>query len=175
MKKHVIALLILVGSTELLHAQKVKQPANPVIAEIVPVTRRVNYSTAGRDSLRIELINVDVPGLEIISCENCTVTSSWMTGQPGTLDVTVKNRGAAKSNTATVWVEYGVFAVNAYGGFKKVMASDRKGVPALNPGQITKLTFTIKTTPGDYAMKNLVKGVRVSLTQNEGKSWRGNN
>jgi VCBS repeat-containing protein len=175
MKKHFIVLLILAVSVELLNAQKVQQPGNPVITEIVPVSRRVNYSGAGRDSLRVELINVDVPGLEIISCENCTVTSSWMTGQPGTLDVTVKNRGAVKSNTATVWVEYGVFAVNAYGGFKKVMASDRKGVPVLDPGKTVKLTFTINSTPGDYFMKNLVKGVRVSLTQNEGKAWRGNN
>lgn len=175
MKKHFIALLIFAGSVEILHAQKVQQPGNPVIAEIVPVSRRVNYSSAGRDSLRVELINVDVPGLEIISCENCTVTSSWMTGQPGTLDVTIKNRGAAKSNTATIWVEYGVFAINAYGGFKKVMVSDRKGVPVLNSGQTTKLTFLIKSTTGDYAMKNLVKGVRVSLTQNGGKAWRGNN
>lgn len=170
-----MTLLILTVSAELLQAQKVQQPGNPVIAEIVPVSRRVNYSSSGRDSLRVELINVDVPGLEIISCENCTVTSSWMTGQFGTLDVTVKNRGAAKSNTATVWVEYGVFAVNAYGGFNKVLVSQRKGVPVLNPGKTVKLTFTINSTPGDYAMKNLVKGVRVSLTQNEGKAWRGNN
>lgn len=175
MRVNFLLLLILLGTVELLNAQRTQQPDNPVITGTVPVSSRFSYSTAGRDSLRVELINVDVPGLEIISCEKCTVQATWFTTGAGSLDVVVKNRGAVKSNTATVWVEYGAFTLNAYGGFKKINVSARKGVPVLAPGQTTKLTFAIQFNLGDVVMKNLVKGVRATLTQNGGRAWQGSN
>ncbi len=174
MRANLILLLILLGSIDLLHAQRTQQPDQPVIAGTVPLASRFSYSTAGRDSLRVELINADVPGLEIVSCENCTVHAPWFTTGVGTLEVVVKNRGAVKSGTATVWVVYGAFVLNAYGGFKKINFSARKGVPELNPGQSTKLAFGIQFKAGDVVMKNLEKGVRVTLTQNGGRAWQGN-
>jgi hypothetical protein len=174
MRTNLILLLILLGSVELLHAQRTQDPDKPVIAGTVPVSNRFNYSTGGRDSLRVELINVDVPGLEIVSCENCNVFAPWYLKNGGTLDVVVKNRGATKSKTATVWVEYGIFKLKEYTTFKEVAVSQRKGVPVLAPGQTMKLTFTIQYSSGDQVLHKVMKGVRVSLTQNGGRAWRGN-
>lgn len=169
-----LILLLLLGSFEVLHAQRTVEPDKPIIAGTVPVSNRFNYSTAGRDSLRVELINVDVPGLEIISCEDCIVSAPWFLSNGGKLDVIVKNRGAIKSQTATVWVEYGVYQMTYPNAFKKVLFSGRRGVPVLEPGQTTKLTFNINSSFGDMKMKVQTKLVRVSLTQNGGRAWREN-
>lgn len=174
MKIYLIQLLILLGSSELLYAQRNQQPANPTLARNAPLSNRVSYSTSNRDSLRVDLINVDVPGLEIISCEQCVVSAGWFTNGVGVLEVVVKNRGMTKSNTATVWVEFGAFLMSGTGGFKKVVFSERKGVPALDPAQTTKLKFSIKSTLGDVVMHNQNKVIRVSLTQNGGSAWREN-
>lgn len=166
-----IFILCMVFSGDLLLAQRNQQPANPVVSRNTPHSSRVSYSTSGRDSLRVDLINVDVPGLEIVSCENCTVYAPWFMKNGGTLDVVIKNRGATRSNTATVWVEYSIFQFKSY-KIEKVLASDRKGVPGLDPGQTSKLTFTIQYSTPDKAYNQKVKGVRVSLTQNGGRAWR---
>ncbi len=171
MKILLIFLLCSIFSNDLLLAQRTEQPANPVIARNSPLSNRVSYSTSNRDSLRVELINVDVPGLEIISCENCTVFAPWIMKNGGTLNVVVKNRGATRSNTATVWLEYSIYKFKSY-KIEKVLASDRKGVPALDPGQTSKLTFTIEYSAPDMMYNQKAKGVRVSLTQNGGRAWR---
>ncbi len=166
-----LVLLSLLLTGNLLFAQRNQQPANTGVARNAPLSTRVSYSTSNRDSLRVELINVDVPGLEIVSCEHCTVFAPWILKNGGTLDVVVKNRGATRSNTATVWLEYNIYKFKSY-KIEKVLASDRKGVPALDPGQTTKLTFNIVYSAPDKVYNQQMKGVRVSLTQNGGRAWR---
>lgn len=162
-----------------LNAQRVQQPkqntpVKPVLVDIAPVSNRVSYSTSGRDSLRVELVNVDMPGLEIISCTNCTVDASWIK-QGGKVEVVVKNNGSTKSNTATVWIQYGTLQLDILKkGFKTVYASDRQGVPALDPGQTFKLNFTVLFSTADAAYYKS-KMVRVSLTKSGGSAWRERN
>jgi hypothetical protein len=153
MKTLLIFLFCAIFSDDLLLAQRTEQPASPNAVLKAPLSNRVSYSASGRDSLRVEFINVDVPGLEII------------------LDVVVKNRGATRSNTATVWLEYSTYKFKSY-KIEKVLASARKGVPALDPGQTSKLSFTIEYSAPDKMYNQKVKGVRVSLTQNGGRAWR---
>lgn len=167
-----ILLFFLLCSFQLLHGQRNEQPIIPVLNRNVPISNRVSFSRSNTDSLKVELINVDVPGLEIISCNNCTVTAPWYKAGSGSLDVIVKNSGATKSATATVWVEYGVFTWGS--SSKPVITTERRGVPALNPGETTKINFLIKYTIGDIVKKMKNKTVRVSLTQNGRGAWREN-
>ena len=129
----IFLLFLLLCSFQLLYGQRNEQPTMPVLTRTVPVSSRVSFSKSNMDSLKVELINVDVPGLEIISCDNCLVTAPWYKAGTGSLDVIVKNKGATKSATSTVWVEYGIFQMWGSGS-KQIVATERKGVPVLAPG-----------------------------------------
>ena len=170
MKILLIFLLCTIFSSDLLQAQRIQQPVNPVISRNTPHSSRVSYSTSGRDSLRVDLINVNVPGLEIVSCTNCIADAPWIKLNGGQVEVVVKNRGTTKSNTATVWVEYATYQMITKGWYVQIAASARKGVPALNPAQTIKLGFDIGWGPGELYKKSKV--VIVSLTQNGGSAWR---
>lgn len=169
MKTLSIAALTMLFFPGFLQAQ-ITQPGNPVSVRNAPVSNRVSFSTRGNDSLRVDLVNVNVPGLEIISCTNCMVDAPWLKLNGGQIEVIIKNRGTAKSDAATAWVEYGKMMKLAKDWFIEVAATSRKGVPVLNPGQTTKLIFDIAWGSGELYKKSKI--VRISLTQNGGRAWR---
>lgn len=169
MKTLVCMLFFLQCHFNILNAQRDRQPAQPILVNKIPVSNRVNYSVLGKDSLRVELVNIDLPGLEIISCTNCNVDAPWTKLNGGELEVLVKNNGNEKSKPATVWVEYGVtknvFTKFGMGPAFTSTVSSRKGVPALNPKETIALKFTIIFEMAEF-QKSKGKTVIVSLSKN---------
>ena len=132
-----------------------------------PLSDKMSKSISGSDSLEVHLVNYDGPGLEIVSCSECLVTSNWLKG-PGELDVIIRNNGATRSKAATAWVDY-----YYYFGLNQKHQWQRKGVPALDPGQTTRIKFVITFGSVElFARSEPSKIVNVILTQHpERGAW----
>lgn len=130
-----------------------------------PLSSRSSKSIAGPDTLGIQLINYDVPGLEIISCGNCKVDADWTKGY-GELKVQVKNNGNTRSKPANVWIDYYYYQPSYTGpGFKPIHVDQRRGIGELNPGEMTEVKFLIKFHVVEVYYKSKSKLVQVSITQ----------
>jgi hypothetical protein len=173
MKQKLFLLVMLMGLSCFIAAQK-DQPQRIQPADISkPVSGRISYSAKGGDSLRVEIVNINIPGLDIISCTNCAVDAPWTKAGGGQLEVVVKNQGLVKSKPATVWVSY--YATKAHWGWGGASyyieyIKDQKPIAPLDPGKTYKVQFFIdfginytanKKMGGVYLTENGTKPTRV--------------
>ena len=159
-------LLVMLMSLSCFIAAQNDQPQRVQPVDISkPVSSRINYSAKGNDSLRIEIANFNIPGLEIISCTNCVVDAPWTKAGGGLLEVVIKNQGLVKSKAATVWVSYYTTTMG-FSWYKSYTLTnytkDQKPISPLDPGKTVKVQFFIDFGAA-FTVKN--KGVGVYLTQ----------
>lgn len=164
MKQKSILLLMLMGLSCLITAQ-IDQQRMKTVDISKRVSGRINFSVKGKDSLRVEIANINIPGLEIISCTNCEVDAPWTKAGGGNLEVVVKNQGLIKSKLATAWVSYYTVKPGySWGGVKYYTdhIKDHRSIEPLDPGKTVKIQFFIDFGVISTATK---KGVGVYLTQ----------
>jgi hypothetical protein len=172
MKQKLFLLVIGMGLSCFISAQTDQQQRTQTADVQKPVSGRIHFSVKGKDSLRVEIANIDLPGLDIISCTNCFVDAPWTKAGGGILEVVVKNHGAGKSKTATIWISHTILTADiGWGGvyYTTEHIKDQKSISPLDPGKTAKVQFFIDFGFGYTASK---KVVGVYLTQGSSKPKR---